>query len=82
MDRAIRPPRYVVRGPLIEGDDGHDLMIEEIVQTVNIDMHGQPAHMVYEMLKTAIRRRLPGFEVDDGQLRTAAAKISFRLLHA
>jgi hypothetical protein len=82
MEQAVWPSRYVVRRPLIESDGSHDLMVEEIVQAVNADMRGQPVHLVYEMLSTRIRRRLPGVAVDEGSLRTAAARISFGLLPA
>jgi hypothetical protein len=48
----------------------------EVIRSVDDDMRGQPASMVYELLHIHVARRLPGIAVDQEVLRDAAAKIA------
>jgi hypothetical protein len=54
--------------------------VREVVRSVDEEMRGQPAHMVYEMLIATLHRRLPGLDIDQEAMRGIAARISFGLL--
>lgn len=49
--------------------------VEGVIHSVGVEMWRQPASMVYEILRESVERRLPGIEVDQEQLREAAARI-------
>jgi hypothetical protein len=53
-----------------------DMVVVDLIRQVESDMHRQPAHMVYEMITTSLRGRLPGVAFDDAVVRDAAARIS------
>jgi hypothetical protein len=53
-----------------------DALVEGVLSTVDAEMRGQPASMVYEILEATLQRRLPGIPVDEERLRDAAARIS------
>jgi len=56
-----------------------DALVDGVVSTVDLEMRGQPASMVYEILDATLQRRLPGIPVDEERLRDAAARISVGL---
>ena len=53
-----------------------DVLVDGVMATVDAEMRGQPASMVYEILDATLQRRLPGIPVDEERLRDAAARIS------
>ncbi len=53
-----------------------DALVDGVLATVDAEMRGQPASMVYEILDATLQRRLPGIPIDDERLRDAAARIS------
>ncbi len=53
-----------------------DSLVDGVMATVDAEMRGQPASMVYEILDATLQRRLPGIPVDEERLRDAAARIS------
>ena len=53
-----------------------DDLIGGVFASVEREMRGLPAPMVYEILDATLRRRLPGIEVDEEVVRDAAARIS------
>jgi hypothetical protein len=56
-----------------------DQLVTGVLDSVELEMRGQPASMVLEILKETLARRLPGIYVDDELLRTAAARIAVGL---
>jgi hypothetical protein len=53
-----------------------DSLVDGVMATVDAEMRGQPASMVYEILDATLQRRLPGIPVDEERLRDVAARIS------
>ena len=53
-----------------------DELVGGVLFSVDTDMRGQPASMVYEILDATLQRRLPGIAVDEEAMRDAAARIS------
>ena len=53
-----------------------DALVDGVLMTVDTQMRGQPASMVFEILDATLQRRLPGIPVDEERLRDAAARIS------
>ena len=53
-----------------------DALVGGVLSTVDAEMRGQPAIMVYEILDATLQRRLPGIPVDEERLRDAAARIA------
>jgi hypothetical protein len=53
-----------------------DALVESVLSSVDLEMRGQPASMVYEILDATLQRRLPGIPVDEERLRDVAARIS------
>ena len=53
-----------------------DDLVGGVFASVDREMRGQPAPMVYEILDATLRRRLPGIEVDEEVVRDTAARIS------
>jgi hypothetical protein len=53
-----------------------DGYVAEVVRSVERDMQGKPASMVYEILNLQLKRGLPPVTVDDDLLRDAAARIA------
>ena len=53
-----------------------DALVDGVLLSVDLEMRGQPASMVYEILDATLQRRLPGIPVDEERLRDAAARIS------
>ena len=53
-----------------------DALVDGVMATVDAEMRGQPASMVYEILDATLQRRLPGIPVDEERLRDVAARIS------
>ena len=53
-----------------------DELIGGVFMSVDSEMRGQPAPMVYEILDATLQRRLPGIHVDEETKRDAAARIS------
>ena len=53
-----------------------DALVDAVLTSIDLEMRGQPASMVYEILDATLQRRLPGIPVDEERLRDAAAKIS------
>ena len=56
-----------------------DRFVVDVVRSVEHEMQGQRAPMVYEVLTIWLSRRLPGVAVDDEMLRDAAARIAVGL---
>jgi hypothetical protein len=50
--------------------------VDELIRSVATEMRWQPASMVYEIMRVSVERRLPGVDVEQEQLRDAAARIS------
>ena len=53
-----------------------DALVQGVLGSINAEMRGLPAPMVYEILDATLQRRLPGIPVDEEKLRDAAARIS------
>ncbi len=58
---------------------GVDRFAVQVIRSVEHEMRGKPASMVYEVLTIHMSRRLPGIVVDDETLRDAAARIAIGL---
>jgi hypothetical protein len=52
-----------------------DVVVVDVIRQVESDMQRQPAHMVYEVITTSLRGRLPGVPIDESVVRDAAARI-------
>lgn len=63
----------------VQGRDLVDTLVGRVMERVELEMRGQPASMVLEILRETLERRLPGIWVDDELLRSAAARIAVGL---
>lgn len=56
-------------------------LVTSVIRSVDMEMRGKPASMVYEVLDLTLARRLPGIPVDAESMRQYAAEIAVGALN-
>lgn len=68
LRRAIQPQLDNAQQALTQ-------QLQATVREVNDEMSGQPSDQIYDTLVTRLRNQIPGFKVNEQEMRRVAAEI-------